>query len=373
MHFLTIPLRNLSRRPLRSSLGALGVALAVASFIALLGMARGTEQAWTNTLVARETHVMVTRKGAIDILTASIDEQTAVALQQVAGVQEVAGELIDLVALESNQPVLVAGWAPESFLWRTLHLSAGQLPTDTDSPGIVLGQAMADTWRVQPGHTLLLLGQQFTVAGIAQPAGTMNNNMVFFPLHSLQTLLNRPGRVTVLNVRLEHPEEPESRQTTLAHLRTTFADLSFTETALIAANNDLLRVGRAMAWGTSLIAMVMGMLGVLNTLLMSVTERLREFGILSAVGWHPGRILTMIVLEGLVMTMTGSMVGTLLGIYGLYGLASLPHFRGFLEPEVGLRLVLEVVVVTLSLGVIGSLYPAWRGVRLNPMEALKYE
>ena len=373
MHFLSMPLHNVSRRPLRSSLSALGVALAVASFVALLGLARGTQQAWHTTLIERDTHVMVTRQGAVDLLTASIDEQVMEALQQNAGVSDVAGELVDLVALGTAQPVLVAGWLPDSFLWKTLRLSAGSLPGPGDSQGVVLGQALAEALQAQPGHTLTLLGQSFIITGIAQPAGTMHNNMVFLPLRSMQTLLNRPERVTVFNMRLARPDDAAWRQRLLAHLRATFPDLSFTETRFLAENNDLLRVGQAMAWGISSIALVMGMLGVLNTLLMSVTERLREFGVLSAVGWHPGRVLAMIVIEGLALTMAGSAVGTLLGIYGLYGLARLPFLRGFLEPQVGLRLVLEVCAATVLLGVMGSLYPAWRGVRLNPMQALRYE
>jgi putative ABC transport system permease protein len=373
MHFFNMPLRNLSGRPMRSSLSALGVALAVASFITLLGLARGIEHAWITTLIERDTHVMVMRKGAVEILTASIDEQAAQELRQIAGVRDVAGEMIDLVALGPNQPVLVTGWAPDSFLWRTLRLSTGSLPGPNDPQGVVLGQALALTLQAQPGHTLTLLGQQFRVTGIARPAGSMNNNMVFLSLHTMQRLLNRPGRVTVFNLRLERSDHPESMQRILSRLRAAFPDLTFTETRLIADHNDLLRMGRAMAWGISTIALVMGMLGVLNTLLMSVTERMHEFGVLSAVGWRPARILAMIVMEGLAITMAGSAVGTLLGIYGLYCLARMPPLYGFLEPEVGLRLVVEVCAATVLLGVIGSLYPAWRGVRLNPIEALKYQ
>lgn len=373
MYFLSIPLRNVARRPLRASLSALGVALAVAGFLALMGLARGTEHAWVKALVARDTHVMVTRKGAIEILTASIDEHLATALQQVPGVNAVAGELVDLMALAPEQPVLVAGWAPHSFLWQTLQLNAGSLPAPDDTKGLVLGQAMAETLRLKPGDTLDLLGQAFVITGIARPAGTMNNNMVFLPLRAMQALVNRPDRVTVFNVRLEHADDAALVQQSLHHLREAFPTLTFTETSAIAESNDMLRMGRAMAWGTSLIALVMGMLGVLNALLMSVTERIRELGVLSAVGWRPGRILAMIVLEGLAITLAGSAVGTLLGLYGLYGLARLPLFRGFLEPAVDLRMLLEVGAATLLLGIVGSLYPAWRGVRLNPIDALKYE
>jgi len=373
MRFVTIPARNLSRRPVRSLLTALGVALAVAGFVVLTGFSQGMERAWTTSLIERDVHMTAVPRGTVEILTASIDESVTARLAAVDGVRDASAELADMVMLPSGQPVLAVGWPPESFLWGTLRLSAGRLPAAMPSDAAVLGQGLAGALRLRPGDTFGLLGMPLTVGAVFRPSGVINNNMVIVPLPTLQRLLNRPGKVTVLDLRLLQPGDPVRVKAVQARLAAAFPDLTFTEARSVADSNDILRLIRAMAWGISLIALAMGLFTVLNTLLMSVTERVREFGVLSALGWSPGRVLAMIMLEGLVLSVAGSAAGIVLGIGGLRWLAQAPMLRGLVEPETGARLLLEVAAVTLVLGVAGSVYPAARAVRVQPVDALKYE
>lgn len=378
---------------MRSVLTVLGVAFAVAGFVVLTGFSHGMERAWTTSLLERDVHLTAVPRGTVQILAASIDQTAAVRVAAVDGVRDASAELADMVMLPSGQPVLVVGWPPGSFLWGTLRLSAGRLPdaggshrrggasrgpvpsggdaaaTDT----AVLGDGLAHALRVRPGDPLTLLGARLTVIAVFRPSGVINNNMLILPLPALQRLLNRPGQVTVLDVRLARPGNAREARAVQARLDAAFPGLEFTETRFMADSNDILRLIRAMAWGISLIALTMGFFAVLNTLLMSVTERVREFGVLSAVGWSPGRVLAMVVLEGLALSLAGSAAGIVFGIVGLRWLAASPMLRGLVEPQVGAALFLQVSVVTLLLGVIGSLYPAGRAVRVQPVEALRYE
>ncbi|HLW48517.1 MAG TPA: FtsX-like permease family protein [bacterium] len=373
MRFVSIPARNLSRRPMRSVLTALGVAFAVAGFVVLTGFSRGMEHAWTTSLLERDVHLTAVPRGTVQILAASIDERLAARVAAVDGVRDASGELADMVMLPSGRPVLVVGWPARSFLWRTLRLSRGRLPAPAQTDAAVLGEGLAGALRLEPGGTLALLGAPFTVSAVFRPSGVINNNMLILPLATLQRLLNRAGQVTVLDVRLARPGDVPEIRAVQARLAAAFPDLEFTETRFVADSNDVLRLIRAMAWGISLIALTIGLLTVLNTLLMSVTERTREFGVLSAVGWSPSRVLAMVVLEGLALSLAGSAAGIALGIGGLRWLAASPMLRGLVEPQVGPGLFLQVCAVTLLLGVIGSLYPAGRAVRVEPVEALRYE
>ena len=108
-------------------------------------------------------------------------------------------------------------------------------------------------------------------------------------------------------------------------------------------------------------------------MLMSVTERVREIGILSALGWNSGRIVLLIVCEGLVLAGAGSLVGAVSGVVALNGLAALPKVAGLIEPAVTARLIIEVIMAAVALGGVGSLYPPWDATRLRPVEALKHE
>jgi putative ABC transport system permease protein len=371
MRFVSIAVRNLTGRPVRSLLTAFGVALAVAGFIVLTGFSHGMDRAWTTSLVERDVQMTAVPRGTVQVLAASVDEGAARRIAAVSGVRDAAGELASMVLLPSGQPVLAVGWAPGSFLWQTLRLSTGRLPAPAD--GAVLGQGLAAALRLAPGDAFPLLGARLHVAAVFHPAGVINNNMAIVPLPALQRLLNRPGKVTVIDLRLTHPDDPAQVEAVRARLAAAFPGLTFTETRSVADTNDILRLIRAMAWGISLIALAMGLFTVLNTLLMSVTERVREFGILSALGWSPARVLAMVVIEGVALAAAGSLAGVVLGVAGLRWLAAAPMLRGLLEPEIGVRVLGQVVAATLLLGVAGSLYPAGRAVGGRAVDALKYE
>ena len=141
----------------------------------------------------------------------------------------------------------------------------------------------------------------------------------------------------------------------------------------MAENNSILKLLRAMVWGVSVIALIMALVIILNTLLMSVTERTREIGIFLAIGWSGGRILSMFILEGLLLSCSGGLIGTGAGIFGLQILAEHPRLQGFIEVGIALTLLFQVFSSAVLIGLLGSLLPAWRAMKLNTIEALRYE
>jgi len=373
MQFLSIPFRNIRRRPLRSTLTALGICIAVSSFIVLVCLSRGLENAWIKSLDERGIHMLALSKEAVEMLTATIDESLADKIRNVKGVSDVSGELVNLVKLQEDISILIRGWPQNSFLWKTLNLIDGNLPKRDEPNGIILGQKLSEVTEVKVGQEIHILNEEFYVTGISKPSGVMNDNAAIFHLDTLQKLLDRKGRVTEFDLRLEHPNDPNTVKEIQSRLSKYFSNLSFIETHEIAENNDILKMFHAMTWATSAVAVGIALLIVLNTLLMSVTERRREIGILSAVGWQPQRIISMIVIEGLLLCVIGSITGFILGVLSLDWLIQLPKLRGLFEPEISLRLLCEVSLATLILGFIGSMYPSLRAVKQTPVEALRYE
>jgi putative ABC transport system permease protein len=130
-------------------------------------------------------------------------------------------------------------------------------------------------------------------------------------------------------------------------------------------------MARAMSWSTSLLAIIVGILGVMNTMLMSVFERKHEIGVLLALGWSRARIMSLILCESAAMGLLGGLVGVALGAAILAVLETTPYVRGFLEPDLGWALALQAVVIAVLVGVISGLYPAWRSSRLSPSTALQ--
>jgi putative ABC transport system permease protein len=371
--FLVLALRNLVRRPLRACLAACGVALAVASFIALVGIARGHAHAWERSLTATGTQVLVSRKGGVELLSTSIDEDVGNRLARLDGVAAVGGELLDLVELESGQNVLVSGRRRDSYLWTSMQMLEGQLPAHDAGSEVALGQNLADALRLHAGARLTVDGRRLTVTGVVRASGAMMSHMLYMPLPEMQRLLRRNGVVTIFNLQLRPPRDAKRMESFLRTASREFPNLTFTPTESIQDENPVLQMASALAWSVSIIALVMGLVGVVNALLMSVTERIREIGILAAVGWPPSRVLALIVCEGLLLALAGSVFGIIGGYIALRVLVASPHVAGLLEPEFTVRAAVEVLVATLLLGGVGGLYPAWRATQMPAVQALKHE
>jgi putative ABC transport system permease protein len=125
-------------------------------------------------------------------------------------------------------------------------------------------------------------------------------------------------------------------------------------------------VSSSMAW----LALLMGILMVLNTLLMAVLERTREIGILSAIGWSAKRIMGALVLEGFILSAVGSVAGIVIGIGGAHLLSAIPAIGRYVAVRPTTGLVLATAVAAIGLGILGSSYPAWRAARQSPAAAL---
>jgi len=137
------------------------------------------------------------------------------------------------------------------------------------------------------------------------------------------------------------------------------------------SHSEGFRLVRAMSWGTSLLAILVGVLGVMNTMLMTVFERTHEICVLLAVGWTRGRIMRMILYESALLGLLGGVVGVAIGAVGVKVLSATPAIRGLLQPDLSVALLGLSVVIAVAVGISSGLYPAWRSSRLNPSVALQ--
>lgn len=128
------------------------------------------------------------------------------------------------------------------------------------------------------------------------------------------------------------------------------------------------------AWGVAMIAALVGGVGMMNTMLMSVFERIREIGVLRAVGWRPVMVLRQVMVEAVLLTLVSGVAGLAAAAVIVWIIQAIPS-AGLLRDIVVIApsTIAQAIVVCVVLGVVGGLYPASRATRLSPVEALRYE
>ena len=376
MNALTLPAADLRRRPLRTALTALGIAAAVSSYLTLVSLSQGLERGWIASLEGRGVHMLALSRDTVEVMASSLPEALGPQIAAEEGVVQASGEMANLIRLElpgaGTLHVTVRGWPPDSFKWRSLPLGDGRPPGPDEPRAIVLGVTLAGLLRLGVGDAYALRGEPFVVTGIAAPGGVWNDRALFLPLAAMQDLFDRPGQVTEFSLQVARPQDAAFVADLTSRLEERFERLAFLESAEIAGQNDVVRTFRAFSGAVSWVAMGMALLIVLNTLLMSVTERTREIGILAAVGWGPGRVLGTVVVQGLLLTAVGAAAGVALGAFSLGVVLRHPTLGGLVEPGLRPEVVAETLIAALLVGAVGGLYPAWRAARARPAASLRH-
>ena len=140
-----------------------------------------------------------------------------------------------------------------------------------------------------------------------------------------------------------------------------------------ASNNQFVDLAHAVAWGTSAIALIVGILGIANTMAMSVFERTREIGILRAIGWKSWRVMLLIETEATALGFAGGILGIGAGWAGLHILSYLPKTNIFVSTSLTPVHLLQSMAISVICGIVAGVYPAWRGAHLSPVEALRHD
>jgi putative ABC transport system permease protein len=187
-----------------------------------------------------------------------------------------------------------------------------------------------------------------------------------------QEITGNQGKINIIDLRVT----PGTSKEELTRLCEQITSLVPEARAVIAdehiRDSQAYRIISAMSWGTSLLAVFVGVLGVMNTMLMTIFERTQEICILLAIGWRRSRIVRMVLLESALLGFLGGAGGVLVGAVGVKVLVMTPAIRGLLEPEVNARLLVMAVGIAVVVGIISGIYPAWRSSRLMPSQALHY-
>ena len=359
--------RNLWRRRTRTGLTLLAIGVSIGVIVALGGYAEGMLETFTGMLRDGQTD-LIAMEADIDSDFSAIDERVGARIAARPDVEAVSGMIMTAINTEQMDMLLVFGYHPREFFIRRFRIVEGE-PLAGRHQVIVGGQA-AEQLGLDVGDTLRLLDSNFRVVGIYETGQPFEESGVVIGLREAQSLIGKPRQAQFYAINLRDPEQAEPLQD---ELKATFPDIDFALTSELAESMSDFRVLEEMVEQISFLAVFIGAVGMLNTMLMSVLERTREIGVLRALGWRRRQVLGMVLRESLVLGAVGGVCGIILGL-GLGGLLVLvPGWFGALKPLYTPQLFAQAIVVALVAGVTGGLYPAWRATRMRPVEALRYE
>jgi putative ABC transport system permease protein len=347
--------------------------MAIGAFVGLVGFSDAFEHEWLRIYSSSGTDIAVIQQ---TFLSSSMDESAAAKLKTLPVVADAAPMIYNVMDLTPEVNALAYGWKADSYEFQSLHFLSGRAFRD-GQPEVILGELLASDLKKKPGDTLEIQGSTFTVVGVYHGGSALEGGAVILPLDQLQMLGSMPGKVSTIHVRLRPAPAGENPADYLKHaeaeIEAALPGLRAVPAAERASNNQLVRLAHASAWGTSSIALLIGVLGIANTMAMSVFERTREIGILRALGWRRGQVLALIQLEAVVLGLGGGVLGIGVGWGALHLLAALPQTASIVSASFSLPLLAEALGIAVLAGLLAGALPAWRGAQLSPVEALRHD
>lgn len=374
MRFSTFIVRNLLRRGVRTALTVLGLAVGVAGVVSLLGISWGFERSFMTIYESKGIDLVVIRAGIGDRLTSSLDARLESKLAAVPGVKGVVGSLTDVVSFEDANlvSVLANGWKPGSLLFKGIRVLKGRTLRDGDGRVALLGRVLSLNLGKGVGDNVDVSGAPFRVVGIYESDSLFENGGLIVPLSELQPLMGRDGDVSGFVLSAESSDRA-SLEKLKARIEASVPGVAAVPARDFVQGDNQIRLVKAMSWATSLIATLLGSLGVLNTMMMTVFERTREIGALRALGWRRSRVLRMVLGESCLLGIGGAVLGTAAGAVGVKLVSLSPTGSLFINSWLPPGALLIGVAFGLVLSLLGGLYPALRAAALDPIEALRHD
>jgi ABC-type antimicrobial peptide transport system permease subunit len=364
-----IAVHSLWQRSARTLLTLGVIAITVGAIMALEGIVRGMSSAMVEITTGSGAEIMVRERDAAASSLSSIDEQIASRIAALPGVVQVSRMLLTAINLpDTGDLFMLQGYVlSETAIDRFPVIEGSRLSGNRQ---INLGRIMANSLQKEVGDTIELSGRRFRVVGIFETGVSWEEIGGVVSLRDAQGIVGKPRQVTMLAVRTSDPAQADQL---VQEINQRYPSVRADLTGDFVEQLPDMQYTNLIMGAISIISIFVGGLAVLNTMLMAVLERTREIGVLRAVGWGKGRVLSMILRESLLLGILGGVSGVGIAFLLAGVMSILPGLGEAITPIWSWDIFIRASLVALLLGLIGGLYPAFRATKLLPTEALRYE
>jgi len=385
MNFFTLSIKNLLRRRGRTILTVLGVAIAVAVLFSLLSFNSGYEKQLSGELDRLGIHILAVPKGCpyeaaaliihggvIPKYLSNADVEHA---KNIEGI-DIASPMLLHQFFKDGTPHIVYGvnmadMAQLKPWWKV----DGRFFSDDEDKVMVIGSSLAEKEKLKAGDTLPFGPDKipFTIVGVLEQTGTQDDEFHFLPLPVAQQTFGKSDQITTIAIRVKDV----SQITEISKQLESIPDVQVvTITQVMGTIMNLVGSARTLLISVIVVAIIISAVGIMNTLLMSVNERTREFGMMKAIGASGMDIGKLVLIETMLITVVGGILGLLLSISGssliegfVKGIIPYAPDGRLMTPEPGLIGV--CLAFSVGIGLVCGILPAIKSSRLTPMEAIR--
>ncbi|MCM8712058.1 ABC transporter permease [Clostridium sp. SYSU_GA19001] len=383
---IKVAMSSVWNNKMRSFLTMLGIIIGISSVIILVGMGEGTKKTVTEQIEKLGTNLIT-----VNIMgnrNAAMTDEEIEELKTKPGIKELAPSMsqsVNIKAGTKSTTTTLEASTPNYATIRKLTVSSGRFIAQRDIDNrfnvLVIGSETANnlfsTTNVV-GKTMYVNGIEFTIVGVLQSSGTSsagsNDDRIIVPLSTAQRLLKTS---TIRSFYIE-AESKDKVEEAMAYL-TLFMNKKFdnntqsyrvmNQTTLLETANSTTESMTAMLSGIAAISLVVGGIGIMNIMLVSVIERTREIGIRKAIGAKRGTILLQFLIEASTISSLGGIIGVLIGYLGAY--LGPKYFNTTIV--ISGNIVIAAFAFSMLVGVVFGIYPASKASKLNPIDALRFE
>lgn len=385
--------KNLLRKRVRTILTIMGIALSAWVLVSLLGFNRGYEHSLNRDIDNMGYELMIMAKGCpYEAATLMLKGGTGLRYMDESIMKDISKE----PEVEKITPIFMSavfdpnkgetggiagyfGIDPVSFaeMKPFLKFKQGKWFTDLDAFEVVMGFEAAELEQREVGDMILMPEKnvKFKVVGILERTGTQDDGTIFVPLKTVQKIFERPTEITTIGIKLKKGADSTRLEDKLYKL----PDVQIVSLEQVKQTiMKLISTAKIMVLSIAIIAILIAMVGVINTILTSVWERFQEIGILKTIGAMPRDIFALIWMETLILCAAGGVIGIILALIlsrvtDVVIRGVLPYAPGGGLVAIDLQLILITLAGILCIGLVSGVYPAWRAGRIRPLEAIRGE
>ncbi|HEX6976771.1 MAG TPA: ABC transporter permease [Patescibacteria group bacterium] len=395
---------TLTHNKLRTGLATLGIVIGIGSVIALVSLGQSSQAAVTSQIQSLGSNLLTVIPGAISsgfvrgaaggatTLTYSdaLGILTAPDITTVKNVSPEVSRRTQVTTSKANTNTQVIGATPAYSEVRKMEISQGSFITSRDVASMtkvaVLGPTVVTNLfgdGANPiGEPVRINGQSFRIIGITASKGGSGfqnqDDIVYVPLTTAQKQLFGVDYVTSISVEAKSEDVMTQAQDEVGYYLLNKHKLSdpaladftiFSQNDILGAASAITGTFTALLSGIAAISLLVGGIGIMNIMLVTVTERTREIGLRKALGAKKKSIITQFLVESIILTVAGGVIGMIIGIAASYLISNLIN----LPFTLSLQSILVAIIVSGGIGILFGWYPARRAANLQPIEALRYE